>query len=164
MDFDFIADATNTTYTFDTNVTKTTGKIASFVNNTTEVVYIDANGIDVTGQVTGAEPWNIITATADSGTADDFTASINTKYMVDSTLRTGGFITMTMPTTTQIGVTVTVTDMMNNFVAAGSKNVITNSITFEGSTTTFEFDVANSTTTLVWTGASYGWKAIIIQP
>ena len=54
--------------------------------------------------------------------------------------------------------------MKNNFVAAGIKNVVTNSITFEGTTTTFEFDVANSTTTFVWTGTSYGWKAVISQP
>ncbi len=75
-----------------------------------------------------------------------------------------GNITLTMPAASG-GETVTVTDMKNNFVGAGSKNVITSSITFEGTpTTTYEFDVANSTVTLVYTGASYGWKAIIVQP
>ena len=54
--------------------------------------------------------------------------------------------------------------MKKDFALAGNKNVITNSITFEGATTTFEFDITNSTTTLVWTGTSYGWKAIIVQP
>ena len=59
-----------------------------------------------------------------------------------------------------IGDTITVTDMKNNFVSAGTKNVVTNTITFEGVTQTFEFDVADATTQLVYTGATYGWKAI----
>ena len=99
--------------------------------------------------------------TADATTADDFTAVVNKKYIVDSNLRTGGFITMTLPTTTQLGATVTVTDMRGDFAPGGNKNVITNSTTINGITQTWEFDIAESTTQLVWTGASYGWKVIV---
>lgn len=112
-----------------------------------------------TGQITGAEPWEIHTTTAGN---EGITGVVNRRYMADTTLSTAN-ITLTMPSAS-LGDVVTVTDMKNNFIPAGSKNVVTNSITFEGATTTFEFDVANSTTQLVYTGASYGWKAIITQP
>jgi len=120
---------------------------------------------NVIGTVTGAENWVIVEGTAVATTADDFTALSNTKYMIDSSLRTGGFITMTLPTlTTEVGTTIWVTDMKAQFDVGGNKNVITNSITFEGATDTFEFDVNNGTTILVWTGVSYGWKSIILRP
>jgi len=117
-----------------------------------------------TDSISVREPWVVITATADSTTADDFTALPNKKYMVDSNLRTGGFITMTLPTlTTEVGTTVTVTDMKGDFAVAGTKNVISNVTTINGLSQAWEFDIINSTTQLVWTGVDYGWKVISVQ-
>lgn len=155
-------DVTGTAYTFDTLNTLTSGKIASFLNNTVEKAYIDTNGLTVNGTITGAEPWDVRTGMIDT-VADNWTALNNKKYMVDTTSRTTN-VTMTMPAAVNVGDTVTVTDMKGLFAPAGTQNVITDTATFNGVSQTWEFDVANSTTVLVWTGASYGWKTIITQP
>ncbi len=124
-------------------------------NNPTE-------SLDVNGQIVGSDPWTVHT-TVDTG----FTASKNRKYMVDTSNNTAN-ITMTMPDTTSIpiGTTVTVTDMKGSFSVGGSQNVITDDATelFNGVAQTWEFDVANSTTQMVWTGGTYGWKVIVLSP
>ena len=87
-----------------------------------------------------------------------FTAGVNNEYIIDTTNSTAN-ITITMPTAT-LGDTITVADMKGNFISGGAKNVVTDTITFEGSSTTFEFDEANKLKTLMYVDATYGWKSI----
>jgi len=153
-------DAGSPAFTFKTMYEWTQNDVFVLTNSGTDIFSISYDGsINSNGTITGVEPWIVHTITVAN---EGITGVVNTKYMVDTTASTAN-ITLTMPTTTQVGATVTVTDMKNNFVGAGTKNVITDTILFEGVSQTYEFDVANSTAQLVWTGASYGWKAIVIQ-
>lgn len=155
-------------YRFDTlNDLVTAGaKIASFLNDGTEVVAITKDGLDVVGQITGSEAWIVQTGMTNV-VGDNWTAVANKKYMVDTTNRATN-VTMTMPVTTSIpiGTTVTVTDMKGLFAVGGTANVVTDDALelFNGVAGTWEFDVTNSTVVCVWTGATYGWKTIITQP
>ncbi len=116
-------------------------------NDSVEFVSVTA------GTIIGREPWNIHTTTTAN---EDINAVVNNKYIVDTTLSTSNIV-MLMPNA-ELGDTITVSDMKNNFAPAGSKNVVTNTIMFEGISQTFEFDVSNSTVTLMYVDSTYGWK------
>ncbi len=139
-------------YTFDNSNLITPNPFNQELNTNDSVEFADVTA----GTITGGEPWTIHTTTTSN---EGITAVVNNKYMVDTTASTANIV-ITMPTA-DLGGTITVTDMSGNFASGGSKNVITDTITFEGSSTTFEFDVVNKTETLMFVDLTYGWKQIV---
>jgi hypothetical protein len=107
----------------------------------------------------GGYTWEVQVTTVGN---EGITADVNTKYMVDTTLSTANII-LILPIGAEIGDIVGITDMRNNFSIGGTKNVITGMVLFEGISQTVEFDLTNSSTELVYTGVTYGWKAVLIQ-
>ena len=149
-------------------------KIASFQNQTTEVMYIHDGGVDlaagleytIDGVPVGGGGGIAYEVPVDGAA---ITAEVNTHYIVDTSAN-GADILMTMPSTTGlvVGDIIGITDMKGNFGTGGTKNVYTSSTDIDGATQVYTFDVANTTVQLVWTGTTVagnvGWKSIIIQP
>jgi hypothetical protein len=115
--------------------------------NSSLVTWEGYNGTQWTG-LGGGNPW--------ASTSSSITIAANDRYFVDTS---GGAVTITLPASPQTGDQVSLLDLAGTF-DTNNLTVARNGLKIMGLTENLTVSVEDAGITLVYTGATYGWKLV----
>jgi hypothetical protein len=115
--------------------------------NSSLVTWEGYNGTQWTG-LGGGNPW--------ASTSSSITITANDRYFVDTS---GGAVTITLPASPQTGDQVSLLDLAGTF-DTNNLTIARNDNKIMGLTENLTVSVEDAGLTLVYTGATYGWKLV----